>query len=347
MLRVSSTPRPVGILAVAAALALTLAGCTGGSTDAAGPAAGTGGPASAAFAPYVDATLKNDRLVEMADATGVSNAVLAFALADGGRCAPSWGGVRPLTDPTLLAAIGDLRARGGQIAVATGGANGPYLENACGSAGELATAYGQVLDATGTNQLDVDIEAEVPTDTVVQALAQVQAQRGTVVSLTLQVADQEQGLDEDALDIVRAADKAGLRFVVNAMIMNFPYQGSWRQAMVDALDATESQLHEVWPAASASEVDARLGFTVMIGRTDMGAVTTLDDARALADEAHTRGLDHARIWSLGRDNGGCPGSTTAAPDCSGVEQAPFAFTEMFRDVLSAPGTATTNEEDGS
>ena len=36
------------------------------------------------------------------------------------------------------------------------------------------------------------------------------------------------------------------------------------------------------------------------------------------------------FWSLGRDNGNCPGQTTARADCSGLSQAAYDFTSRFR-----------------
>ena len=79
------------------------------------------------------------------------------------------------------------RAAGGSVTIATGGAEGTYLENACGSAADLAAAYTKILDATGTNLLDIDIEHDVQIDKVIDALGQVQRARGTDITLTLPV----------------------------------------------------------------------------------------------------------------------------------------------------------------
>jgi chitinase len=335
MRRTVTSLRRLGVLAAATTLAASTAACAGSDQQ---DRATSNADTTAAIAPYVDMSLASPPLVEMADSTGVTDAVLAFGLATGDRCEPSWDGGRPLDDAASVTRINELHEHGGRITVATGGAHGPYLENTCGSAGELAAAYGRLLDATGADGLDVDIEADIPTDTVVAALKQVQQEHGTPVSLTLRVAGQDEGLERSALAQVRAADAAGVRFTVNAMIMNFPYQGTWRQAMLGALRATESQLATVWPG---DEVGSRLAMTAMIGRTDTGPVTTIDDARALAAEAVSRGLGEIRFWSLGRDNGGCDGATTTRPDCSGTAQSAFAYTSTFRDAVRVAGITTS------
>ncbi|NMI01076.1 hypothetical protein [Pseudonocardia acidicola] len=312
-------------------VALLVSACSP-AADVAPTVAEAGSPTR--FAPYVDASVSPPVLVDMADATGVHDVVLAFALATGGRCEPSWAGVRPLTDPALLAQVGELRARGGQPTVATGGASGPYLENACGSPAELARAYASALDAVGGNRLDVDVEADVPAATVVDALTRLQRERGTAVTLTLRVQGQDQGLEPAALALVRRAAESGLRFTVNPMVMNFAHRGDWAAAMVATLDAVSAQLHGVWPDATGAEIAGRTGMTLMIGRTDLGAVTTLADAATVAGAARSRGLASIGFWSVGRDNGGCPGRATAAFDCSGIEQSRFAFTEIFRDAAA-------------
>ena len=67
----------------------------------------------------------------------------------------------------------------------------------------------------------------------------------------------------------------------------------------------------------------------MIGRNDMGMTTTLADATAIREYAEARGLGYLGFWSASRDNGGCPGAPEARSDCSGVEQAPHAYTETL------------------
>src|SRR5690242_7047440 len=128
-------------------------------------------------------------------------------------------------DPALAAQLADLRAAGGSVTVASGGASGAYLENACRDGESLAAAYARVLDATGSDHLEVDVEQAIPTDTVLDALARLHDERGTAITLTLPVASVTQGLTDDAVSLVRAAADRGLDVSVNAMTMNFPDTG--------------------------------------------------------------------------------------------------------------------------
>lgn len=315
------SPRRTVTLLLVVGLGLLVGGCTSpppsSSTVSTPPAA----------APYVDVTGAHPDLAAAADATGTREFVLAFVLATDGRCEPSWGGVTPLGDPGLRAESTNLRDRGVALTVASGGAQGQYLEQVCASADELADAYGEALDSVGATRLDLDIEADVDADRVVAAVRELQDRRDVPVTLTLRVADQSTGLEPSAVDLVRRAVDAGADVTVNAMVMNFPPDGPWGEAMVQAAEASAAQLGLLgW-----SEQDRyhRLGLTVMIGRNDLGMVTTLDDAemvRAFADE---RGVGRLSHWSLARDNGGCPDLAQASPNCSGVAQSPFEFTNIL------------------
>ncbi|MCE0768417.1 carbohydrate-binding protein CenC [Pseudonocardia kujensis] len=341
--------RRSALLALLALPALLLAACGTAPAAGEGTPGGAAAPAQTAtttattattaagtrLQPYVDASLVPSPLPAMADASGVTDAVLGFVLAGPGGCTPTWGGTQPVTAPAVVAAARDLTGRGGAVAVATGGATGSYLESACPDAPSLARAYGEALDAVGSTALVVDVEEDVPVATVVEALRTVQDERHATVTLTLKVDDAERGLTAAAVDLVRAADAAGVDAHVDAMVMNFPYTGSWADAMTGATDTVLDQLGEVWSRADEASVAARTGVVFMLGRTDLGAVTTLDDAGAVVRDARERGLGTVGFWSVGRDNGGCPDRPTASYDCSGIAQSPFAFTLAARDAAAA------------
>jgi chitinase len=315
------SPRRTVTLLLVLGLGLLVSGCT-----APQPSTTTESTAPVA-APYVDVTGPRADLAAAAGATGTREFVLAFVLATNGRCEPSWGGVTPLDDAGLKAEMTGLRDRGVALTVASGGAQGQYLEQVCGSATELAAAYGQALDSVGATRLDLDIEADVDAARVVAAVRELQSTRDVPVTLTLRVADQNTGLEPAAVDLVRAATDAGVDVTVNAMVMNFPPDGPWGAAMVQAAESSARQLGQLgW-----SEQDRyhRLGLTVMIGRNDMGMVTTPDDAEAVRAFAEERGIGRLSYWSLARDNGGCPDLAQASPSCSGVAQSPYEFTNIF------------------
>ncbi|MFR9806251.1 carbohydrate-binding protein CenC [Pseudonocardia sp. RS010] len=268
--------------------------------------------------PYVDVSLRPSPLPDMVAQTGVRSAVLAFVLSADGSCTPSWGGQTPITDPVVVEAARSLE----QVTVATGGATGTYLENACPTAETLAGAYRTALTSVGATRLDVDVETGVDAEKIASALALLP---GVDVTLTLPVQDAATGLTAAALDLARTVAAHGVDARVNAMVMNFPDEGDWSRAMLRATDAVVGQL---------DRDPSRIGITLMLGRTDTGPVTGLADAAGVAGLARDRGIGAVGLWSVGRDNGDCPGTATASYACSGIAQTRFAFTRTVRDVLA-------------
>jgi chitinase len=309
-------------------IGLTMVALTACSTTVTGaPAAATGSPAAArpAFGAYLDISVKQPDLAAVAKQAGLKHVNLAFALASNGACDPAWGGNQPID--ALKPQIDAFKAAGGSISVATGGAVGNYLENACATAGDLAGAYTKLLDATGTNLLDVDIETGIDTAKVVDALSQVQHSRGTDITLTLPV--DLGGLPAPALDLVQRAAAANVTVTVNIMDMNFKTGGNWGQAMVDAAQATLDQLRKVYPNASEAVQNRTLSITVMVGRNDVGVITQPDDAQKVLDFAKSRGVGRLGFWALARDNGSCAKKVKAQPNCSGIAQKDYQFTQQF------------------
>jgi chitinase len=309
---------------VGLAMVLGLTACS--TTVAGAPAAATSSEAARpAFGPYLDISVKQPDLAALAKQTGLKHVNLAFALSNNGACEPAWGGTQPVD--ALKAQIDAFKAAGGSVSAATGGAVGSYLENACGSAGDLAGAYEKLLDATGTNLLDVDIETGIDTAKVVDALSQVQHSRGTDITLTLPV--DLGGLPAPALDLVQRAAAANVTVTVNIMDMNFKTGGNWGQAMVDAAQATLDQLRKVYPNASEAVQNRTLAITVMVGRNDVGVITQPDDAQKVIDFAKSRGVGRLGFWALARDNGTCAKKVKAQPNCSGIAQSDYQFTQQF------------------
>ncbi|AHI00803.1 cellulose binding domain-containing protein [Kutzneria viridogrisea] len=294
------------------------------TTTTTSPPTGTG----ARFSPYIDITYASPTLAEVARATGQKNFNLAFALGDSTGCNPSWGGTIPLTDSRVLGEVNDLRALGGSVTVSTGGAAGPYLENVCGSVDALTNAYLKSLDAVGSNSLDVDIEASIPTATVNQALLNVQKARGTTISYTLRVQGQDYGVDPFSVSVLQDAASRGLNVLVNPMVMDFGYTGGWGDAIISAANATLGQLKTIWPGKSDADLKSMLGLTPMIGVNDSGMVTTQAVAQQVLSYAQSNHIGRLAFWSVGRDNGGCSGGVS--PTCSGIQQGLYEFTNLFK-----------------
>jgi chitinase len=321
------------VLAALAVVAVVL-----GSTACSSAVAGAPAPAEVKRVPrpvsgaYVDVSVQRPDLAAVVRQTGLSQVTLSFALAKDGTCEPAWGGTRPVD--ALRGDIDAFRAAGGSVSVATGGAVGTYLENACGSAADLAGAYGKLLDATGTNLIDIDVETGVDAAKVVDALSLLQRRRGTDITLTLPV--DLAGLTPTGLDLVRRAVAAHLVITVNALDMNFRTGGSWGQAMVDAAQAVLDQLRQVWPNASEAAQNRSLAITVEIGRNEVGPITQPQDAQQVIDFATSRGVGRLGFWSLGRDNGACAGRADAQPNCSGIAQQDLQFARQFAAFTGPP-----------
>ena len=287
------------------------------------------GGGSARVSPYIDITMSTPSLVSVANATGQKNFNLAFALGSSAGCDPQWGGTIALNDSRIINDVNALRGMGGNVTVSTGGALGPYLENVCGSVDALFNAYIKVLNAVGSNSLDVDVEASIPTATVNQALLRLQQQRGTKISYTMRIQGQDFGMDPFSVSILQDAAARGLNVVVNPMLMDFGFSGSWGGAMVSAANATLGQMKQIWPSRSDAQNKAMLGLTPMIGRNDTGQITDQAAARQLLSYAQANHVASIGFWSVGRDNGNCPGGGAVAT-CSGISQSQFEFTNIFK-----------------
>ncbi|WIM95642.1 glycosyl hydrolase [Actinoplanes oblitus] len=335
-----------------AALLLLLGGCSGdGERDAkraAEPAVGaapspepTGNalgsttiPEVLPVAPYLDPASGTADAGDVAKATGQKDFTLAYVLARGaGDCTATWGGTKPLTDPAVAAQVARIEALGGRTVVATGGEAGTYLESTC-RADQLTAAYASALDAAGANRLDVDIEQEVTIDTVAEALATLQKDRGTAITVTLPVAGVTEGLTGPGIALLKGIKAAGARVTVNALTMNLDAAGGgWGRAMTLAAGAVGDDLAAIWPDTGSAAIYRMLGVTPMIGVNNTGGTTAPDDAQYLLDWARHKGLGFVRFRSVNRDDGDC-GNGTVAADCSGITQTKYQFTAEFRKFAS-------------
>ncbi|MFB7776485.1 cellulose binding domain-containing protein [Streptomyces bauhiniae] len=299
--------------------------------------AGNGTKAAAGFAPYVDTSLYPAfDLLGTADATGVKNFNLAF-VTDGGGCTPKWGGVSDLTADGVAAQIGDLRAKGGDVRVSFGGASGSELATTCGSADDLAAAYGKAVDAFKLTKVDFDVEGGALPNTAAntkraQAIAKLQAAHpGLDVSYTLPV--MPEGLTQDGVNLLADAKANGVHVDgVNIMAMDYgpAYSGDMGDYAIQAATATQAQIKGVL-ALSEDDAWKTVGVTPMIGVNDVATeIFKVDDAGQLVDFAKSKGIGSLSMWSGTRDKS-CDGGTkpTADATCSSINQDKFAFSKAF------------------
>jgi chitinase len=278
------------------------------------------------FAPYIYTGMD---LVGLHQKYGLKAVTLAFVLAKGG-CHPSWDGQTAIDDNDAISKIKAFEAVGGHVIVATGGAEGTYLEKTCTSASALAGAYKHALTVTGSTHLDLDIEKAIPTDMVAQAVAEVQKEN-PAITFSLTIGADDSGITAQGMTILRSAVKHGVNVdIVNAMAMDFQSAKAWGGAIVDLAEATHKQLKQIWPNKSDQELYSMIGLTPMIGRNDEGKAFTPDDAHKVVEYAKSKGIGHLAFWALGRDNGKCPNeSGNPSDECSGIKQSDHEFTQIF------------------
>jgi chitinase len=304
----------------------------------------------ASFAPYVDVTLPPTFAFDADDPALPRHVVLSFIVANpAAPCQPAWGGQYGLDAAAggldLDGRIDRLRDRGGDIAIAFGGAAGAELAAACADEDALTAAYQTVIDRYDLRILDFDVEGAALADRAANArraaaLARLQAGNDDLaIWLTVPVAPQ--GLTAEGLALLDDTLAAGVDLGgLNLMLMNYagsrPAAMSMAQANEAALTAAETQLADALRRAGDNRDENALwpllGATPMIGQNDVATdALTLADAAALVELAHERGLGRLSFWSLNRDRPCGPGVdvTRAQSTCSGVEQEPRAFSALF------------------
>lgn len=300
-------------------------------SDPASPSASS----STSYAPYVSATEASDN--DSAGAPTTYN--LAFVIADGSDCTPSWNGTHAIGNSSVASRISQLKADGASVRVSFGGASGTELAEACDSATELAAAYGKALDAAGSTQADFDIEGDALTDSDSvelrsEAIALLQQERSDLtVSFTLPV--MPSGLDDDSVALLQSANNSAVQVsTVNIMTMNYgeSYDGDMGGYALTAAKAAHTQLMDVFGTSDAGAWRG-MALTSMIGTNDVdGETFTLSDAAQVRAFAEEKEIAWVSMWSTFRDQEcveGDSGEDDALTNCSGVEQSSGAFAAAF------------------
>ncbi|WP_328873165.1 chitinase [Streptomyces sp. NBC_00287] len=305
--------------------ALATSGCTADSGNAKRTESLT------SYAPYVSALTASDN--DTAGSPTTYN--LAFVIADGSDCTPSWSGVYGLDDSKVASRIAELQASGATIRVSFGGASGDELAAQCDSADALAQAYGEALDVAGATQADFDIEGDELSDSDSvdlrsEAIAQLQEEWSDLaVTFTLPV--MPSGLDDDSIALLDSANNHGVQVsTVNLMTMNYgeSYDGDMGDYALTSAKAAHTQLREVFGTSSAAAWRG-MALTSMIGANDVdGETFTLQDAAQVRAFAEEKEIGWVSMWSTFRDQE-CADDDDSLTTCSGVEQSAGAFGEAF------------------
>jgi chitinase len=266
----------------------------------------------------------------MSAASGVKGFTLGFVNSYG--CKASWFGAYDPRTAWQQEEIAKIRAAGGDVKIAFGGASGIELAQACGTSAQVAAEYDAVVKAYGLKYADFDIEGAAVADPTSiarrsQALKTLQTNNpGLKISLTLPVLPS--GLTADGLNVVKAAKDAGVTLdLVNIMAMDY-YQGAGDQGAkaISAAKATQAQLKSLFGLSDAAAWK-KVGVTPMIGVNDsQNEIFYQKDAKALVAFAKTVHLGMLSFWEQGRDANACTG---ALYRCTNVPQAPYEFARIF------------------
>lgn len=323
--------------------ALATAGCSaasGGTSDAkpSEPSSASASEASSSgtgYAPYVSATEASGN--DSAGSPSVYN--LAFVIADGSDCTPSWNGTSAVGDSSVTSRISALKEDGAKVRVSFGGASGKELAQTCSSAAKLAAAYGSALDAAGSSLADFDVEGDALTDSDSvdlrsEAIALLQEQRTDLaVSFTLPV--MPSGLDDDSLALLESANNKSVQVsTVNIMTMNYgeSYDGDMGDYAITSAKAAQAQLKSVFGTSDTTAWRA-MALTSMIGTNDVdGETFTLSDAAQVREFAASKEVAWVSMWSAFRDQECREGDSDeddALTNCSGVSQSAGAFGEAL------------------
>jgi chitinase len=264
-------------------------------------------------------------------ATGQKAFEMAFILADGSSCDPSWDGSDPVSSDTEVGAvIAEVRNDGGDVIASAGGYNGTKLGQLCGSAAATAAAYQQVITAYGLHAMDFDLEEpEIENSAAIAnelGAAQILQQEDTGLFVSVTMPSTTTGANYFGQQLLDEAKTLGFT-PDDYTIMPFDGGFSGGASQVTALQDFNGQLMSTFGWSSA-QAYAHEGFSGMNGRSDTGEVFTQSDFQTVLSFAQSSGMSRFTFWSVNRDRECSPpdnnGNTSS--ECSSVTQNPWDFT---------------------
>jgi chitinase len=264
-------------------------------------------------------------------ATGQKAFDMAFILAGGSSCDPSWDGTDPVSSDTQVAAvINEVRSDGGDVIVSAGGYNGTKLGQVCSSAAATAAAYQQVISAYGLHAFDFDLEEpEIENSTAIAnelGAAQILQQDNPGLFVSVTMPSTTTGANYFGGLLLDEAKSLG--FTPNDYtIMPFDGGFSGGSSQVTALQDFNAQLMSTFGWSSA-QAYAHEGFSGMDGRTDTGEYFYQSDFQTVLSFAQSVGLSRYTFWSVNRDRECNPvdNNDVTSSECSSVAQDPWDFT---------------------
>ncbi|MGH7990228.1 MAG: hypothetical protein ACREDS_08590, partial [Limisphaerales bacterium] len=257
------------------------------------------------FAPYMYVGFDdNFKLTQCDDACGQKFYTLAFIISDKSNN-PAWDGRIPMDKNFYANQITAIRARGGDVIISFGGADGKEIAITETNAVALQAKYQSIIDRYKFTWLDFDIEGDALENTEANqrrntALANLQAKNpGLIISYTLPV--NPNGISEDAQKLLADAKAKGLKVhSANVMVMDFGPHFSKGKKMSDVSIASalkaRQQCEKIDPAI-------QIGLTPDIGQNDRKwEFFSLADAEALKNWATTKPwICSLSFWCSNRD----------------------------------------------
>ena len=282
-------------------------------------------------APYYSTLDSNaPNVSQVMSATGQKAFDMAFILANGGSCSPSWDASDPVSSDTQVAAvISQIRSAGGDVIVSAGGYNGTKLGQVCGSASATAAAYQQVITTYGLHAFDFDLEEpEIENSTAIAyelGAAQILQQEDPGLFISITMPSTTTGANYFGQLLLNEAKSLGFT-PNNYTIMPFDGGFSGGSSQVTALQDFNAQLVSTFGWSSA-QAYAHEGFSGMNGRTDSAEYFYQSDFQTVLSFAESSGLSRYTFWSVNRDRECNPvNNGVTSSDCSSVTQNPWDFT---------------------
>jgi hypothetical protein len=264
-------------------------------------------------------------------------------------CELGWNGATGFDDAGSTQLIDDvvaLRAMGGEVIPSFGGYSadntGREIGDSCADPEAIADGYASIVAMLGVTRLDMDVEDRSleradGIDRRNKGLRILQdrfAAAGRTIQLQYTLPTSPTGLDAGGLAVLRNAVENGTRVdLVNIMVFDY-YDGTTKDmaaAAIAAAEALHGQLAALYPDRTDGQRWAMVGVTLMPGIDDdprKTERTTLKHAQRVLAFAEAHGIGGLSMWALQRDHGTCPGEA-GHDDCSGIEQADWAFTKLL------------------
>jgi hypothetical protein len=301
------------------------------------------------YAPYFE-TWTTDSLTTVSQQSGVKHFTLAFLeTTSKSSCTLAWDGdkAQPVSGGRYLSEIAALRAAGGDVIPSLGGwsadQGGTEIGDSCKDVNAIFVAYRDLVLKYEVSRIDMDIEGRSLTkadgiDRRNRAIKLVQdwaTSQGRPLTISYTLPTSASGLEASGLAVLQNAKANGVRIdFVEPMVFDYYDRTTTNmgQAAINALNGLHAQLHTLLPALTDAQLWAMEGATIMNGIDDYPKkteVTTLADTQLLRDFAVSHGMSALAMWAIQRDNGNCPG-VGGANDCSGIAQAPWAFSNILR-----------------